>query len=869
MAFCSIGTMKTALGIDFMYKLLTAAFCLLAVSVFGASPSFQSFNQNQFNTNGLNIAVKSGALFTNPIINSGTITGNGSGLSNVLARYGIESLASANVVNVTNFGAVPYIPNNFAPGAWPTNAVDNTVALSNAFAFASNVPAPRVIYFPPGFYKYTNTLTIPPLTTVVGEGWLRNGGAAATRVQTAPNTVATNNYSVLWFLGGTNKTALAAPYQKWGRMAIRDIEVCGYTNGMADIGQGWAANTIETADSKDFGWCGIDMTSGTFSGSFTLERVSVTGFKVGINHGGNNCEYIRCSFGGNDIGMICTNVQWAPDNVIIRECSIGTRRGGLGYYFAGVRGFFIDGPADIDFYTFAVFNSSQVTIVGGNQECNAVSTETPQWTFVETAVGSFGMTNTWPYQKKAFIHLNKLSAINNSASTAVTVMGGQMSDGSGIMDALFVDYSAASGASASITCINQNFDSTNIIGGLQTVLICDAFRADSIHYIGHPARKSAIVELWTGGLAVKRYTQVVGERATFADTEYQTSFGTIIYGTIDPAFTNLVLSRYGQLEFQQGTTTYPDYLMMTIGTNYVATVPQLAYARIPFMDPGGLAPDGRPNTNLTVRDIRVRGNLMTDGSGVFSNSLSVGAVSSSLALFEIHTYGDPNFRTNAINIDDQFIIYRHKGTGPLHFNGLQTGATGFIFSTNNVPLVTISGLSGFGVRPRGYFTNGIYASQYDGNGIGITNGSAGLATNSATASDGMVLSKSGTNLLFIANGTGDNDPTNTAPFAITNITFGFAIDTIYTNGNQRAHVQQSYDLDCVTVGPASVSLYLDQNADGTFERQNLEIQSTSASALRMIIGSFLQPNARFMFTNTSGGDGSVGIVVDSSQWTGM
>lgn len=89
-----------------------------------------------------------------------------------------------------------------------------------------------------------------------------------------------------------------------------------------------------------------------------------------------------------------------------------------------------------------------------------------------------------------------------------------------------------------------------------------------------------------------------------------------------------------------------------------------------------------------------------------SEGVSVAAPhSGNFAMFEIHTHTS-TYRSNALNIDDNFIFRRNKGTGLLESDGLQTGATGFIFQTNGQAIVTFSGLLGNSFRHLTTFTNG-------------------------------------------------------------------------------------------------------------------------------------------------------------------
>lgn len=110
-------------------------------------------------------------------------------------------------------------------------------------------------------------------------------------------------------------------------------------------------------------------------------------------------------------------------------------------------------------------------------------------------------------------------------------------------------------------------------------------------------------------------------------------------------------------------------------------------------------------------------------------------------------------------------------------------------------------------------------------------------------------------------------PTNYAPYTITT---NFPLNTFITNGNQRAFICQSFDCTAAAAGVGIVGLYVDQNADGTFEQTGLQVGFPIAivSVGRFQAGAFLQPGARCMFTNLSSGiGGGATNVVGSGQLT--
>lgn len=110
-------------------------------------------------------------------------------------------------------------------------------------------------------------------------------------------------------------------------------------------------------------------------------------------------------------------------------------------------------------------------------------------------------------------------------------------------------------------------------------------------------------------------------------------------------------------------------------------------------------------------------------------------------------------------------------------------------------------------------------------------------------------------------------PTNTANFSIA--TNDFVLNQYYTNVNQRAWVTASVSLTNILAADISkVALYVDQAADGTFEQTGTEvhINGVALSSSGGQLSFFLQPGARFVFTNLTGGTGAASINAMSSQW---
>ena len=109
--------------------------------------------------------------------------------------------------------------------------------------------------------------------------------------------------------------------------------------------------------------------------------------------------------------------------------------------------------------------------------------------------------------------------------------------------------------------------------------------------------------------------------------------------------------------------------------------------------------------------------------------------------------------------------------------------------------------------------------------------------------------------------------TNTASFDIT--TNDFVLNQYYTNGNQRSWVAANIShTNVLALDKSSVGLYLDQDASGAFERTGIitTLQGVATLAGVEELSAFLQPNARFIFTNLSSGTATATIEPNSSQW---
>jgi hypothetical protein len=102
-----------------------------------------------------------------------------------------------------------------------------------------------------------------------------------------------------------------------------------------------------------------------------------------------------------------------------------------------------------------------------------------------------------------------------------------------------------------------------------------------------------------------------------------------------------------------------------------------------------------------------------------------------------------------------------------------------------------------------------------------------------------------------------NAPTNIARFTL--VTNVVSVDTLYTNRNQRATVYQAYDLTSALLSAASVDLYVDDDADGSWDSIGLGLTSPVGvtNVLRQILSFPLQPGSRYAVSNSSGASSTV------------
>lgn len=109
--------MKTKFAIPVLL-FVVASFC---VQVRGATPAFTDFSTNQFNTVGNKVRIKDGAGLTNPIVQVGTITGDGGGLTNLVSATNFPPSVTYQFNGKVTFNSVSYNTNLWAG---PTNTLN-------------------------------------------------------------------------------------------------------------------------------------------------------------------------------------------------------------------------------------------------------------------------------------------------------------------------------------------------------------------------------------------------------------------------------------------------------------------------------------------------------------------------------------------------------------------------------------------------------------------------------------------------------------------------------------------------------------------------------------------------------------------------
>ncbi len=218
-----------------MKIIFSAAVFFVCLVTQAATPSFNSFDLTQFQTNGLVIRAKSGMLLTNPIVNSGAISGNGAGLTNLAV------LTTNNVFinNVTN--------NNLSV---TNNAFINNLTVTNSLTISGNARFTSNAYF-----LNLNFTTNLATTAAIAVG------------QTAQAVQTNNNITFTGYSGidGTNaqpftliitNTAGSAAVKFYQFPAGTIMLSFPYTNGVYNTNQGAFSGWIYPGFGTNATWAG-------------------------------------------------------------------------------------------------------------------------------------------------------------------------------------------------------------------------------------------------------------------------------------------------------------------------------------------------------------------------------------------------------------------------------------------------------------------------------------------------------------------------------------------------------------------------------------------------------------------------------------
>lgn len=267
-------------------------------------------------------------------------------------------------------------------------------------------------------------------------------------------------------------------------------------------------------------------------------------------------------------------------------------------------------------------------------------------------------------------------------------------------------------------------------------------------------------------------------------------------------------------------------------------------------------------------------------------NVSTGAVGTAIA-YHVRTFENTNADGKVTNFyglkvenqpnttNDNFALY--TGTNKNYFGGptgIRTDPTGYQLAVqasaaNTTPFIVkkSDGGTDFNVREDAskhafvQMVNGSGATQITLHTSGDTffrGGKVGLGTNTPQAT------------LHVTGGVifdGQGGMTNRSAFDLS--TNDFISGAFYTNANQRALVSAVW-----LVGPSTdasvtgVKLWLDQDANGTWEQTAVGglVSNGNGGEFYPQVTAWLQPGARFCFTNQLTGDGAVSLVVGSCQW---
>jgi hypothetical protein len=552
---------------------------------------------------------------------------NGGGLTNVTAATAATAtnassggnLEAATVINVANYGAVPFVPTlTQLNGADTSAATDNWGAISNAFYVASNSPPPRLVYFPPGVYKISGTLTVPPLTSIKGAG-IYHKGLGSEIAWTAASTAATNQWSMIWLPGSgalTNGIALRVPFHPYGPQYFSDFEVCGASNCLVVSGSGYQAGSISVFSDNELGFMGMNFDAQAYGGDFKLKRVAITGFKIGVNHWGNNCTYDQVNFCGNDMGLICTNSNWAPDSVYFTQCSFGKKRGGIGMWIAKAHGWVVDNSCAVSFFSLAfIAEDSNLIWRGGIHESG--NNTTLNWSVVQDGT-AFYITNAMDAAYATAQSFFTFAKVGSGAGRSqLTVDGGYFSDNGSVMKALVADFAAYNNSiGSSLIALAPSFETVNQHSGTYTLLIKQSAGTECRppFYVGKTTISSVAVEWWPYWRTTSPFLFYVGRnQGLMADSPYQPAMMRQAYGSYQNTSTNVTTSLHGRLNLLVGDTNQPvgigngDRLTLMAATNYTSAGEPIVMVRQVILAEPGFEANNMPGTNINLSQVRMVG----------------------------------------------------------------------------------------------------------------------------------------------------------------------------------------------------------------------------------------------------------------------
>ena len=301
-----------------------------------------------------------------------------------------NGLAQSEIVNVRDYGAVPWLATNITQFSYPTNRYsmpDNSSAIQAAFnaAYASNGRS-NTVFFPQGVWQSGSNIYVPPGINVRGVGVLHAGDFGS-----SPNRLDTNAFSILWFTNSSYSSLVFSNLNTKGSQ-MSFLEVNGYTNPLAyakyDTVNSMATNTsanlangpgIFLGAPSVTDWATTAAAGEGYSGDFQSFNSSVVGFKLGVRSTANSVNHFRLHMISCDIGYATSPLCCGADQTIFNNCSVAERSEGIGYDFfdnGAARGIVSLSPSDYQIGTWMRGTNFVITVQGGNIEMSAPSTRT-------------------------------------------------------------------------------------------------------------------------------------------------------------------------------------------------------------------------------------------------------------------------------------------------------------------------------------------------------------------------------------------------------------------------------------------------------------------------------------------------------------